>query len=281
VIDGVVAPLDQVFPVALEEVNTTEPPAQNVVVLPAVIEGVAGKGFTVTTAVAELALQVPLETITEYDPLCETVMDCVVAPLDQVFPVALEEVKTTEPPEQKVVALPAVTVGVGGKGLTVTTVAAEFALQFPLETETEYDPLCETVMDCIVAPLDQVFPVALEEVNTTEPPAQNVVELPAVTVGVAGKGLTVTTVAAEFALQFPFETFTEYDPLCETVMDCVVAPLDQVFPVALEEVKTTEPPAQKVVALPAVIVGVVGKGLIVITVGVELAVQLPLDTVTE
>jgi hypothetical protein len=68
-------------------------------------------------------------------------------------------------------------------------------------------------MDCEVAPLDQVFPVALEEVKTTEPPAQNVVEPPAVMVGVAGKGLTVTTVAVELALQLPFETVTEYDPL--------------------------------------------------------------------
>ena len=74
-------------------------------------------------------------------------------------------------------------------------------------------------MACVVAPFDQVFPVALEEVNTTEPPAQNVVEPPAVIVGVAGKELTVTTVTAELALQFPFVTVTEYDPLCETVMD--------------------------------------------------------------
>jgi hypothetical protein len=61
----------------------------------------------------------------------------------------------------------------------------------------------------------------------------------------------------------------------------VLAPLDQVFPVALEEVKTTELPAQNVVGPPAVIVGVAGKGLTVTTVGVELAVQFPLDAVTE
>jgi hypothetical protein len=54
-----------------------------------------------------------------------------------------------------------------------------------------------------------VLPVGLEEVNTTEPPAQNVVALPAVTVGVVGKGLTVTTVGAEFAVQFPLDTVTE------------------------------------------------------------------------
>ncbi len=61
----------------------------------------------------------------------------------------------------------------------------------------------------MLAPLDQVLPVGLEEVNTTEPPAQNVVALPAVTVGVVGKGLTVTTVGAEFAVQFPLDTVIE------------------------------------------------------------------------
>ena len=34
-----------------------------------------------------------------------------------------------------------------------------------------------------------------------------------------------------------------------------MAPVDQVFPVAEEEVKVTEPPAQKVVGPPAVMVG--------------------------
>ena len=61
-------------------------------------------------------------------------------------------------------------------------------------------------------------------------------------VGVEGNELTVTTVGAELAEQFPFATVTEYDPLCETVMDWVDAPLDQVLPVALDDVKTTEPP---------------------------------------
>ena len=165
-------------------------------------------GLTVTTVGVELAVQFPLETVTEYDPLFETVMDGVVAPLDQVLPIALEEVKTTEPPAQNVVEPLAVIVGVG-MGLTVTMVGVEVAVQFSLETVTEYDPLCETVMDCVVAPLDQIFPVALEEVNTTEPPAQNVVDPLAVIVGIVGKGLTITTVGAELAVQFPFETVTE------------------------------------------------------------------------
>ena len=63
------------------------------------------------------------------------------------------------------------------------------------------------------------MPVALDEVSTTEPPAQKVVEPPAVTIGVEGNGFTVTTVDAELALQLPFDTVTKYDPLCEMVMD--------------------------------------------------------------
>ena len=43
----------------------------------------------------------------------------VVAPFDHVLPVALDDVKVTDPPEQKVVAPPADMVGVAGRELTV------------------------------------------------------------------------------------------------------------------------------------------------------------------
>jgi hypothetical protein len=43
------------------------------------------------------------------------------------LPVALLEVSVTLPPVQKVVGPPGVIVGVGGSGLTVTTVGAEVA----------------------------------------------------------------------------------------------------------------------------------------------------------
>ena len=76
-------------------------------------------------------------------------------------------------------------------------------------------------------------------------------------VGVAGTGLTVTTVGAEVTEQLPLETVTEYETLVDTVIDCVVAPFDQVFPVADEDVKTTEPPWQNVVDPDVEIVGVV------------------------
>ena len=63
-IDWVVAPVDQVFPVADEDVRVTELPAQNVVGPPAVIVGTVGSGFTVTTSGAEVDEQDPFETVT-------------------------------------------------------------------------------------------------------------------------------------------------------------------------------------------------------------------------
>lgn len=70
------------------------------------------------------------------DPLVVTVIDCVVAPFDQVFPVAEDEVKVTEPPAQKVVGPLAVMVGTGGSGFAVTVVAAEVDEHDPFETVT-------------------------------------------------------------------------------------------------------------------------------------------------
>jgi hypothetical protein len=131
-----------------------------------------------------------------------------VAPFDQVFPVAEDEVSVTEPPVQNVIGPLAVIVGVAGSGFTVTVVAADTDEHDPLETVTVYEPLAETVIDCVVAPFDQVFPVADEEVNVTEPPAQKVVGPPAIMVGTAGSGFTVTVVAADIDEHGPFETVT-------------------------------------------------------------------------
>ena len=52
-------------------------------------------------------------------------------------------------------------------------------------------------MDCVVAPFDQVFPVAEEEVRVTEPPVQKLIGPLAVMVGTAGSGFTVTVVATD------------------------------------------------------------------------------------
>ncbi len=145
-----------------------------------------------------------------------------VAPVDHVLPVTLDEVNVTEPPEQKAVGPLAVIVGVIGNGLTVTDVGFDDELQFPLETTTEYEPAVETIIDCVVAPVDHVLPVTLDEVNVTEPPEQKAVGPLAEIVGVIGNGLTVTVVGLDDEVQFPLETTTEYEPAVETVMDCEV-----------------------------------------------------------
>jgi hypothetical protein len=53
-------------------------------------------------------------------------------------------------------------------------------------------------MDCVVSPVDHVFPEAEEDVSVTLPPVQKLVGPLALIVGVAGVGFTVTAVAAEF-----------------------------------------------------------------------------------
>lgn len=136
-------------------------------------------------------------------------MDCVVAPVDQVFPVAEELVNVTLPPEQNVVGPPAEMVGVAGIGFTVIVVPVEVAEHVPLLTVTVYVPDAETVIDCVVAPVDQVFPDAEELVNVTLPPVQKLVGPPAEMVGVAGSGFTVTVVPAEVDEQDPLLTVTE------------------------------------------------------------------------
>ena len=63
-IDCVVAPVDHRLFVDEEEVSTTDPPAQNVMGPPAVMEGTAGNGFTVTLVTSEEDRQVPVPTVT-------------------------------------------------------------------------------------------------------------------------------------------------------------------------------------------------------------------------
>jgi hypothetical protein len=60
-------------------------------------------------------------------------------------------------------------------------------------------PAVVTVMDCVVSPVDQRLPVVDDEVKVTLPPVQKVVGPPAVIVGVAGMGFTVTVVPADGA----------------------------------------------------------------------------------
>lgn len=55
------------------------------------------------------------------------------------------------------------------------------------------------MIDWVVAPVDQIFPVLDEDVNTTDPPVQKVVGPPAVMVGATGIGFTVILITFEEA----------------------------------------------------------------------------------
>jgi hypothetical protein len=55
------------------------------------------------------------------------------------------------------------------------------------------------VIDWVVAPVDQRFPLAADDVRVIEPPAQN--EVGPVMVGVGGSGFTVTVKGADVAWQ--------------------------------------------------------------------------------
>ncbi|MND99753.1 hypothetical protein D3C80_921450 [compost metagenome] len=83
------------------------------------------------------------------------------------------------------------------KALTITVCAADAADVHPAAVVvTVYEPAALTVIACDVAPFDQVFPLAAEEVNVTDPPGQKVVGPPGVTVGAAGNALIVRGVLA-------------------------------------------------------------------------------------
>ena len=87
-------------------------------------------------------------------------------------------------------------------------------------------------------------------------------------VGVAGLAFTVTTVAADVALQpLAFVICTVYEPAMVTLIDCVVAPFDQRYELPALEVRVTLLPWQKVVAPLGVIVGAAGAAFTVTVVG--------------
>jgi hypothetical protein len=134
------------------------------------------------------------------------------------------------------------------------------------------------VIDCVVAPVDQTLPVADDEVSVIVLPAQK--DAGPLMVGAAGAGLAATANGADVAAQpLALVTVTVYEPAVETVIDCVVAPVDQRLPVADEEVSVMVAPGQKPEG--PLIVGVAGAGLVVTARAVEVAEQpLALVTVT-
>ena len=65
-----------------------------------------------------------------------------------------------------------------------------------------------TVILGVVAPVDHKYEEPALDVKVTLPPAQKVVGPPALIVGVAGNGFTVTAVVADEALWHPFTLVT-------------------------------------------------------------------------
>jgi len=108
----------------------------------------------------------------------------------------------------------------------------------------------------------EVAPVATTE-SVVEVPAMIVADAGCVVIVSAATGFEVTTNGAEVAEQpLAFVTVTVYDPAVETVIDCVVAPVDQRFPIAEDDVSVTVLPVQTR-ELPPLIVGVATAGLAV------------------
>jgi hypothetical protein len=99
---------------------------------------------------------------------------------------------------------------------------------------------------------------APEPESVTDVPAQTSMSFPASAVG---KALTVTTIAALEALvqKLASVCVTEYEPDVVNVAFLPDAPLLHKYPEPEFDLKSTEPPSQKVVADKAVIVGVAGK----------------------
>jgi hypothetical protein len=187
------------LPVADEDVSVIVLPAQKA--LGPLIVGVAGVGFSITTNGADAAEQPSaFVTRTVYVPAVETMIDCVVAPVDQRFPVAEEDVSVIVLPAQKDDG--PLIVGVAGVGFSVTTNGVDVAEQ-PLAfvTRTVYEPALETAIDCVVSPFDQRLPVDEDDVSVIEVPAQN--DDGPLIVGASGVGLTVTSNAADVAAQPP------------------------------------------------------------------------------
>ena len=82
------------------------------------------------------------------------------------------------------------------------------------------------MIDCVVAPVDQRFPLAEDDVSVMDVPGQNVAG--PLMVGVTA-ALTVCVQEARALEQPPFVPATVYVVVADglTVMVCVVAPVDQ------------------------------------------------------
>ena len=197
------------------------------------IEATTGNRFTVIAVAEDVAEHpVALVTVTKYEPLAATVIDCVGAPLDHKQDEPALAVKTTEPPEQNVVAPATAIVAVAP---VLTAIDTEEVVVQPLAFVTLYvivaDPTATPVTTPVVLTvaiavlLDDHVPPVVELANVVDNPAQTF-DAPVID-ATTGNGFTATGVTIDVAEQpAAFDTVTEYDPLDVTVMDCVCKPLD-------------------------------------------------------
>ena len=89
-------------------------------------------------------------------------------------------------------------------------------------------------------------------------------------VGADGLAFTVTAIGADVDSQpFPFITVTVQLPEVVTLIELLVELFDHVFPDPADDVRSTLPPAQNVVAPLGVIVGTAGLVLTVTTTGAD------------
>jgi hypothetical protein len=153
--------------------------------------------------------------------------------------------------------------GTEGKGLTVTETSGVAEEQpFTSVTVTDLPEVVATETERVVSPVFHNHELPALAVRSTEDPSQNAVAPSALMVAI-GKGLTVTACTVDVFLQpLPSVMVTDLFAVLFTVMVLDVSPLSQSQELPALAVSVTDPPAQKVVALPAVIVAA-GKGLTV------------------
>ena len=100
----------------------------------------SGDGRSETSIKAVSEKQELLSTFKKYVPEFVTVIDWLVAPVDQTFPLVDDEVKIKVSPAQIVVPEFAAIVGVDGIGGSVSVTVCRFELQLPLFSEKLYVP---------------------------------------------------------------------------------------------------------------------------------------------
>lgn len=196
---SVVSPVVQLFPVpAYDEVNTTEPPSQNVSAPEFEMVGVAGGFGSFNGCARRLDVHpLPSTNVMLYDPAANPVIvygsDTDPPEFPEAVPVQVIDpdggpVTSIDPVDEPHVA-GSLTVpeAIDGAALTVTTNGADVAEQpFASSEVTVYEPLVPTVIVELVSVVFQTFPVGVEEVKSTVEPAQIVAEPLAEIVGGIG-----------------------------------------------------------------------------------------------